>query len=425
VCAVGEIPQETAGPYPADGSQASSQVLNALALSGIVRRDIRTSLGTGNVAQGVPLTIELTLVSTLGDCAPLAGYAVYLWHCDREGRYSLYSQGVTSEDYLRGVQQADSNGLITFTSIFPACYSGRWPHVHFEIYPSLESATSASNTVHTTQLALPEDICDVVYATDGYSQSIRNMSQISLERDNVFSDGYELQMATVTGDATNGYVARLTVGIAEAATANPSASPSASPLASPSTPAANPAVPVTAIAGATYFTETGHNLGGSFRTYWQANGGLARFGFPLTEEFVEASFDDGKDYTVQYFERASFEAHPENQAPYNVLLSRLGLRLREIDPPADALADATYFPQTGHNLGGRFREYWLANGGLAVYGFPTSEEFEEVSPTDGKTYTVQYFERNRFEYHPENASPYDILLGLLGRQELVARGWLT
>lgn len=212
VC-VDEIPQETAGPYPADGSNASNQSLNVLTRSGIVRNDIRTSLSTANVAAGVPLTIELTLVDPTNDCAPLAGYAVYLWHCTRDGNYSLYSNGVTGEDYLRGVQAADSNGKLSFTSIFPGCYAGRWPHVHFEIYPSLAAATTAGNAVHTTQLALPQSACETVYATDGYSSSVQNLAQISLSTDNVFSDGSSLQLATVTGDLSNGYSAQLTVGV--------------------------------------------------------------------------------------------------------------------------------------------------------------------------------------------------------------------
>jgi protocatechuate 3,4-dioxygenase beta subunit len=210
---VGAIPQETAGPYPADGSNASNQTLNVLTLSDIVRSDIRTSIGTKNVAQGVPCQIELTLVNSKDMCTPLANYAVYLWHCDRDGKYSLYSNGVTDEDYLRGVQAAASDGKVTFTSIFPACYSGRWPHIHFEIYPSLEKATASSNAVHTSQLALPEEVCKTVYATEGYSASVQNLSQTSLKTDNVFGDGYSLQVATVTGDVTNGYTAQLTVGI--------------------------------------------------------------------------------------------------------------------------------------------------------------------------------------------------------------------
>jgi protocatechuate 3,4-dioxygenase beta subunit len=210
---VSEIPQETAGPYPADGSNASNQSLNVLTTSGIVRQDIRTSLGTGNAAAGMPLTIELTLVDTSSDCAPLSGYAVYAWHCTREGEYSLYSSSLTGEDFLRGVQASDANGVVTFTTIFPCCYSGRWPHVHFEIYPSLEQATGSSNAVRTSQLGLPEDVCATVYATDGYSASVRNLASITLESDNVFSDGHDSQIATVTGDATSGYTARLTVGV--------------------------------------------------------------------------------------------------------------------------------------------------------------------------------------------------------------------
>jgi protocatechuate 3,4-dioxygenase beta subunit len=210
---VSEIPQETGGPYPADGSTASGQTLNVLTRSGIVRSDIRTSLSTGTTAQGVPCTIKLTLVDSNSNCAPLVGYAVYLWHCNRDGKYSLYSSGVTSEDYLRGVQATDSSGTVSFTSIFPACYSGRWPHVHFEIYPSLALATGPSNLIHTSQLALPKSVCDTVYATTGYSASVSNLAQVSLATDNVFSDGSSLQVATVTGSVANEYTAQLTVGV--------------------------------------------------------------------------------------------------------------------------------------------------------------------------------------------------------------------
>jgi protocatechuate 3,4-dioxygenase beta subunit len=212
VC-VSEIPQETAGPYPADGSNASNQTLNVLTRSGIVRSDIRSSLSTGSTAAGVPLTIVLNLVDSNSSCAPLAGYAVYLWHCTREGNYSLYSSGVTGEDYLRGVQASDSSGRLSFTSIFPGCYAGRWPHIHFEIYPSLAQATSAGNVIHTSQLALPEAACQAVYATSGYTASVRNLAGMTLASDNIFSDGHSSQMATLSGDATSGYTAELTVGV--------------------------------------------------------------------------------------------------------------------------------------------------------------------------------------------------------------------
>ncbi|ABF44270.1 intradiol ring-cleavage dioxygenase (plasmid) [Deinococcus geothermalis DSM 11300] len=208
------IPTETAGPYPADGSVASGQAVNVLTRSGIVRSDLRTSLGTGHIAPGVPLTVILKLVNVNAGCAALSGYAVYLWHCTQDGNYSMYSSEVVAEDYLRGVQATDKDGTVTFTTIFPGCYSGRWPHIHFEIYPTLASATSAANKIQTSQLALPEATCREVYATSGYSDSIRNLNSISLARDNIFSDGYSTQMPTVTGSASAGYIATLTVGLA-------------------------------------------------------------------------------------------------------------------------------------------------------------------------------------------------------------------
>jgi protocatechuate 3,4-dioxygenase beta subunit len=204
-----EIPEETAGPYPGDGSNGP----NALDQSGIVRSDIRSSFGSASgTAEGVPLTINLTVVDLAKGCAPSAG-TVYLWHCDREGRYSMYSQGITDQNYLRGVQAADSNGRVTFKSIFPAAYSGRWPHIHFEVYPDLSSATSAGQVTATSQLALPEDACRLVYATDGYGQSVRDLAQTSLDSDNVFGDGSDQQLAKVSGDVTNGFTAALTVPV--------------------------------------------------------------------------------------------------------------------------------------------------------------------------------------------------------------------
>jgi len=199
-CAV--IPEETAGPFPGDGSNGP----NVLSEDGVVRTDIRSSFGSSTtVAEGVPLAIKLTIQDAGGDCAPLAGAAVYLWHCDRDGGYSLYSQAVSDENYLRGVQEADDSGLVTFQSIFPACYSGRWPHIHFEVYPSLELAKDEGNRIATSQIALPKDACDLVYATAGYSQSVRNLSQVSLASDNVFRDDSAVrQLGTVTGDVAGG-----------------------------------------------------------------------------------------------------------------------------------------------------------------------------------------------------------------------------
>jgi protocatechuate 3,4-dioxygenase beta subunit len=205
------IPEETAGPFPGDGSNGP----NMLTESGIVRRDIRSSFGgASGVAEGIPLTIRLALQDQGNGCTPLTGAAVYLWHCDREGRYSLYSQGVTGENYLRGVQEADGDGVVTFDSIFPACYSGRWPHIHFEVYRSLADATSQANKIATSQVALPKDVCDTVFATSGYEQSVGNLSQVSLQSDNVFGDdGGAHQLGNVTGSVDAGYAVQLAVPV--------------------------------------------------------------------------------------------------------------------------------------------------------------------------------------------------------------------
>lgn len=117
------------------------------------------------------------------------------------------------ENYLRGVQEAGDDGALEFTSIFPAAYDGRWPHIHFEVYPSLDDATSASNKLRTSQIALPADVCDTVYATEGYEASVDNLARTSLSSDMVFADGYSLQMATVTGSVDEGYVATLNVPV--------------------------------------------------------------------------------------------------------------------------------------------------------------------------------------------------------------------
>ena len=210
------IPEETGGPYPGDGTNSNgSGIVNALALSGIVRSDIRASIaGASGVAAGVPLTIKLQLLNTKNSCASLAGYAIYLWHCDRDGNYSMYSAGVTAENYLRGVQETDSNGNVSFTTIFPGCYDGRMPHVHFEIYPSLGKISSSGNKVKTSQFTFPMDTLNEVYQATGYSASVRNLARISYATDNVFSDGTSLQMVGVTGNATLGYVVTLGVAIA-------------------------------------------------------------------------------------------------------------------------------------------------------------------------------------------------------------------
>jgi protocatechuate 3,4-dioxygenase beta subunit len=209
------IPEETGGPYPADGTNsANGKVANALALSGIVRPDIRWSVaGASGVAMGVALTIRLKIVNVGASCASAAGATVYLWHCDRDGNYSMYASAISAENYLRGVQAADADGMVTFTTIFPGCYDGRMPHVHFEVYPTLARASSAANRIKTSQFTFPLATCNEVYTATGYAASVRNLARISYATDNVFSDGTALQMASMSGDMVNGYVATLTVGV--------------------------------------------------------------------------------------------------------------------------------------------------------------------------------------------------------------------
>lgn len=207
----GEIPDETAGPYPGDGSNGP----DVLSESGVVRQDIRSSFGTGSAtATGVPMTLTLSLTDLSREGAAYSGVAVYVWHCTGDGQYSMYADGLEQENYLRGVQVAGDDGTVTFTSIYPGCYSGRWPHIHFEVYPDEASITSTDTLLATSQVALPQAISEGVYATAGYDGSAENLAAITLDSDNVFGDdGGELQLADAEGDVTTGYTVTLPVAI--------------------------------------------------------------------------------------------------------------------------------------------------------------------------------------------------------------------
>lgn len=213
-------PTETNGPYPADGTNISTGLTsNALTAANVVRSDIRPSfIGASTaVAAGVQVTLTLTVVNVNSACAPLAGYAIYLWHCDRDGKYSLYD--LPNESYLRGVGVTDANGQVSFTTIFPGCYAGRWPHIHFEVFSSLSNATSGRYAALVSQLAMPATACSEVYNnTSGYSTSVRNLAGVSLTGDNVFGDNSSAQIAqqtpAMTGSATTGYTATAVIGLA-------------------------------------------------------------------------------------------------------------------------------------------------------------------------------------------------------------------
>ncbi|MCE9622788.1 MAG: hypothetical protein K8R99_10620 [Actinomycetia bacterium] len=202
------VPSETGGPFPGDGSNGP----NALADPAVIREDITGSFGDFvGVAQGVATTIKLTVLDSANGCQPLAGGAVYLWHADKDGRYSMYT--APDANYLRGVGEADANGTVTFQSIWPGCYDGRWPHIHFEVYPSIDDALGTAHLIKTSQIAMPEAECKLVYAASGYEASVSNLTRVSLATDNVFSDGWDQELGAATGSNETGWTVALTITV--------------------------------------------------------------------------------------------------------------------------------------------------------------------------------------------------------------------
>ncbi|MBT2186454.1 intradiol ring-cleavage dioxygenase [Sphingobium sp. H33] len=211
-----QTPSETTAPYPADGTGATSgSVNNVLNQSGIVRNDIRASfVGSSAIAPGVRLTLNITLQNSGSNCAAVTGYAIYVWHADAQGRFSLYT--IPAETYLRGVQVTDGTGKVSFTTIIPGVLSGRYPHIHVAIFPTLASATVGANAVFATQLILPVDLCTAVYAdTTTYAGAQTRFGAITLASDPVFGDNSTEQNAsrtlTATGTVAAGYTADVTL----------------------------------------------------------------------------------------------------------------------------------------------------------------------------------------------------------------------
>lgn len=182
------------------------------------------------------------------------------------------------------------------------------------------------------------------------------------------------------------------------------------------------------------FDETGYCVSGRFLDYWQQNGGLAVFGYPITNAEPQENAD-GDTYLTQWFERNRFELHPENEPPYDVLLGLLGqdsLEQNGVDWQSFTKADPSaehYFAETGHAIAPEFWDYWSSQGlefdgaagtsmqeSLALFGYPISPATMEVNQDDGEMYLTQWFERTRFELHPENEPSSTVLLGLLGRE---------
>lgn len=213
-------PVETAGPFPADGTNSArgrSETLNVLTQSGVLRRDLRPSFaGLTPVADGVSLQIELYLVSASDGCTPLPGHALYPWHCDAVGNYSLYDDPDRND--LRGLAISDDAGIVRFTTAFPGCYRSRYPHFHLEVFASADDAVTGRDSLLISQTALPETACAEVYdAHPAYSNGTRNLGRNSFEGDGVFRnggvEGRAQQMMEISGSVAAGYTARAIIGL--------------------------------------------------------------------------------------------------------------------------------------------------------------------------------------------------------------------
>ncbi|SMY07757.1 dioxygenase family protein [Flavimaricola marinus] len=211
---------ETQGPFPANGSPSrrSETAFNVLSEQGVIRSDVRTSFaGMSGEAEGAPFTLHLDLVDVNAGCAGLEGLAVYIWMCDAEGRYSLYE--IEDQNYLRGVGITDAQGRVSFTSIFPGCYSNRWPHIHFQVFESAEAALSGQDSLLIAQVALPRAECEATYASASvYAPSVPNLSRQTFERDMIWRDNSDAEreqiMLKMTGDVVSGYTGTTQIGLA-------------------------------------------------------------------------------------------------------------------------------------------------------------------------------------------------------------------
>ena len=212
------LPEETNGPYPADGSNtASGSLANVLIDSGLIRQDIRHSFGEyQGTAQGIALELELTLADATNGCTPLAGAVIYIWHCTADGQYSIYN--ITDQNFLRGAAIADDNGKVRFTTIYPGCYRGRVPHIHFEVYPDIEAATSYEHRALCSQIAFPDETSAQIYSSAaGYEASLSPFEDISIGTDTVFADNSDAEISAMTltlaGSISDGFAGTLTIAL--------------------------------------------------------------------------------------------------------------------------------------------------------------------------------------------------------------------
>jgi protocatechuate 3,4-dioxygenase beta subunit len=193
-------PTETAGPFP---------LLSVLSDSRFLRADITEG------QPGVPLNLTLEVVDVGRKCLPMAGAAVYVWHCSKEGAYSGYEQGAQGnhrgQTWLRGLQLTDGRGRASFRTIYPGWYPGRVTHIHFQVYIGDRQRGRATAT---SQLVFPDEVTAAVYAAPAYAARGQNSTVKRIADDFLFADGYEHQLAQITGNPAAGYTASLTVGVA-------------------------------------------------------------------------------------------------------------------------------------------------------------------------------------------------------------------
>jgi protocatechuate 3,4-dioxygenase beta subunit len=356
-------PSQTEGPYYKAGSPQRTSLIES---------------GSG----GTKLVVTGFVFDK--NCRAISNAWLDFWQTGADGEYD------NSGYRFRGHQFTDAAGRYRLETVVPGEYPGRTPHIHVKV-------RAPNGPVLTSQLYLP-----------GVARN---------ESDSIFNEALLMKNVQNTADgktATFNFV--LNVTVAE----QPPAS------------------------GESYtFSETGFTVAGDFWTAWQGGrsfeDSLYINGLPITALRDEVSSTDGKPYKTQWFERARFEAHPQNQPPYNVLLGLLGTAAaqnrpelaagQEPEAPFRAVANpggtVQWFPETGHTLGDSseggqaIASYWTRLGGLKQFGFPISQPFTEVSKDDGKPYLVQYFERQRFEYHPENkGTRFEVLLGRLGAEQV-------
>ncbi|MCB1258020.1 MAG: hypothetical protein KDB26_12985, partial [Microthrixaceae bacterium] len=186
----------------------NGEVANVLDDAGIIRSDIRSDLDGSDTQEGVPLTLKVNVQNS--ECAALANAAVYVWHCNRDGEYSVYNSQMiggdfTSHTWLRGAQVTDSQGNVEFTTILPGRYQGRAFHIHFEVY----SDDSFNNKLLTSQMAMDDDLANQLFSEAGYTDALRN--DTSNSQDGIFSDGVSNQLLTITGDINSRLTAEITV----------------------------------------------------------------------------------------------------------------------------------------------------------------------------------------------------------------------